>query len=598
MPTRSSSSEGPPTPSRAPRTPENRAPQTHQGLWRDISLASIGALLLSLPVFASIAGAFTASWGPGDLLSTYNNVNNWGGFAYRISEHNGFPGNMNLNLFPGVDITQNTFAALLGLGSDSPFLGLNLLIFLSFPLTAALAVIAIRLVGLSGRWAIALSLAFTFTPYHWGRALGHAYLSTSYAAVTAVILALLIGLGYIEGKHRARFWIAVAALILVTAWSGIYYAAFGVLLLATATLWRYFQGAHWRALLRNLALLAALALTTILGLLPSLMNRLNEPVAGLGDRPPSESVDLAGSLAMLVVPAPVSVLPYMGYYNEAVSSITDGQPFSEAIAITNFGTWTLTVSLLLALVWIGIQIRQRKPLPVQIKLVAFLASITVLFFIPWGANILVAHFLTAQIRAWNRLVPTLELLIVLLAAAAIAHSALLQRRKVAIPASLLILAVVLLDQVIPYRALYQETADRYALDSQFAEEYAKSVNAAIPQYCGVVQLPAMVYPENGQVPPSLNDYEHFWQSLTNSEKAWTYGAVRGTPSSEEAEALAEAAESGNIRALQAANVCAIHLDLRGYEDPTQMITSLTAAFGEPITTGRDGDWLLFEVKSS
>ena len=92
---------------------------------------------------------------------------------------------MDLDYFPGIDITENTFAWLVNGVAGTTFLGINLLVFLSFPLVAALAYLVIRMIGLRGPLAIALAVAFAFIPYHWGRALGHTYLSTLYRRSSA-----------------------------------------------------------------------------------------------------------------------------------------------------------------------------------------------------------------------------------------------------------------------------------------------------------------------------------------------------------------------------------------------------------------------------
>ena len=85
-----------------------------------------------------------------------------------------------------------------------------------------------------------------------------AYLATMYAAVTGVILALLVGSGRWSSMRLGawRTWIIVGILVVTTAWSGIYYAAFGAILLVAATLWRFAAGAPGRQTLRDLVELA------------------------------------------------------------------------------------------------------------------------------------------------------------------------------------------------------------------------------------------------------------------------------------------------------------------------------------------------------
>jgi phosphoglycerol transferase len=568
-------------------------------LWWEPFWSALVSAILSMVVFLPIISRWSSGWAPGDMLSTYNNSQHWTPLGYSVTDQAGFPSGMDLNLFPGVDITQNAFARLVSFFTDSPFLGINLLLILSFPLTAALAAVALRLVGLRGMWAISLAVAYSTIPFHFGRALGHAYLSTMYAAVSGVILALLIGNGRWGNSRPARLgtWSAVGLLVVVTAWSGIYYAAFGLILTSAAVLWRFVHGSSRRETIWNLIPVAMIAGVAMIGLLPAVSARVHENVGGLGDRPAYESVALAGSLAMALLPAPLSVLPRMGYVNEAILGVIRDSPFSEATQVPNFGTWITTACLLFAAAWCVVSLRRGSTWPRDISFLVFLVIIVVLFFIPWGLNIIFAEFITAQIRAWNRLLPVLLLLFVLLGAAALARTSFVNRPRVAIVGPSLILLVVLVEQVIPFRQLYLDNAARYGRVTDWSFTYAADVNRAIPQTCGVVQLPYMVYPENGTAPPRLNDYEHFWQSLTNRDKKWTYGAVRGSESAERAEGLARAAESGDLVRLAKSGVCGIHVDLRGYsrDESKELTTRLSERSGPPIAIGHDGQWLFYRV---
>ncbi len=210
---------------------------------------------LSLIVFGPLLDQLDVGWAGGDMLSTYVNSVNWGGFAYTVTTQFGFPLGMNLNYFPGIDITENTFALVVNTIAGTTFLGINLLILLSFPLVAALAYLVIRLTGMQGPVAIALAVAFTFIPFHWGRALGHTYLSTLYSAVIGLALVLLVGSGLFErllrtGSRRRRiaFVVAVVVMVVTVAWTGVYYVAFTLILGAAALLWRFAQRARWQSI--------------------------------------------------------------------------------------------------------------------------------------------------------------------------------------------------------------------------------------------------------------------------------------------------------------------------------------------------------------
>ena len=559
-----------------------------------IAVSSVFTLLALSPVLDRLKVA----WGPGDMLSTYVNVDLWAGFGYQATTHYGFPGGMNPNLFPGVDITQNTLASALSALFSDPFIGLNLLAILSFPITAVLAVLAFRIVGLTGWWAIALSVSYTFLPYHWGRLLGHTYLGTMYAAVTGVILALLIGQGRLSrGRTPTRLWVFVAVMVVITAWSNVYYAAFGLLVMVTALAFRFFQGDRVRQLLRSSIPIITTFTLVVIGFLPSLIARMSEPgVAQLGSRFSYESVTLAGSLSMLFLPAPVSQLPYMGYYNEAVRGLMADAPPLENVSETNFGTWVLLAAMVFLIGWWMYRKRAGLGTPRNLQLTTLLTVVALAFFIPWGLNSLIAEFVSAQIRAWNRLVPTLALLILLSAAVAIRATRWRSSAwRLAMP--LAVLAVVLVEQVVPYRAVYASTVSRYAKDTAWARDYAVAVSTAIPQKCGIAQFPSMIYPENGSIPPGLNDYEHFWQPLTNPDKDFSFGAVRFSEAADLTTDLDLPLTADEVARMRDLGFCAIHVDLRGFE-PAERTSALMNAeqwLGPAVATGRKGDWVLYRL---
>ncbi|MFM7145445.1 MAG: hypothetical protein ACKOW5_03830, partial [Actinomycetales bacterium] len=106
--------------------------------WLDAGIAALLAALMSLIVFWPLLGLLSQGWAGGDLLSTYANADAWGGFGYDVTSHFGYPLGMNLNYFPGIDITENLFAQLVTNLTGAAFIGINLMIMLTFPLVAAL----------------------------------------------------------------------------------------------------------------------------------------------------------------------------------------------------------------------------------------------------------------------------------------------------------------------------------------------------------------------------------------------------------------------------------------------------------------------------
>ncbi len=566
------------------------------------------ATVLALLVFGPIWSRLTGPLGNGDMLATYVNADNWNGYAFGVTTHYGFPLGMNLNYSPGIDITENSFARLVDVISGSPFLGINLLLLLSFPLVAVLAYLLLRMVSRGGPVAIALATAFSMIPYHFGRGLGHTYLATLYSGVTGLMLAFLVGLGFLprilqqgsRGRRLANLGL-VTALVLVTAWSGLYYAAFALILGLAAVLWRIVQGDRWRAVLAGAAPVISVGVLAVLGFVPGLLAVVGSPPsAPLSVRMPIESVTFAGNVAMALIPAPISQLPGMWRYNEAVYAAIGAAPQLENTALTNFGTWVSSACLLAFLVGWIVRARTDRPATSSLPFIGYLITVVLLFFIPWGLNYLVAGTITAQVRAWNRLLPILLLLFIAGGMAAIARTRLGRTGPASIGVALAILVVVVVEQVLPFRAAYaQGAADGTAAMTE-AREYAEAVNAAVPARCGVLQLPYVVYPEQGPMPPDLNDYEHFIHALVNDDKDFSYGAVKNT------EAAIPLADLGNrqspeqVAHLVDLGFCGIHLDHRGFTDRawTWLTNDMTAQFGPPVATGKDGLWAFYALPGS
>lgn len=575
----------------------------------EASISAALALVLSLIVFAPLLGSLDVAWAGGDMLSTYVNSAAWGGFSYAEMTQFGFPLGMELDYFPGIDITENTFAWVVNGLAGTTFLGVNLLVIVSFPLVAALAYLVVRMTGLQGPLAIALAVAFTFVPYHWGRALGHTYLSTLYSAAVGLALVLLVSSGLFgrlmrQGSRRRRaLAIAVVALMcVVVAWTGVYYVAFTLILGVFALLWRFAQRARWSELAADAVPFVATATLALIGFLPAWLTlRSDPPMSPLGERMVSESFTNAGSLVMAILPAPESSLPRMGYYNEAVLTAFADAPFGESTAITNFGSWVTALALLVFLA--ALAIRARRPRSssaprddIGLGLIAYLTVVVVLFFVPWGLNYLFADLVTTQIRAWNRLLPFLLLLFILGAAVAVRRTRLATSWALALPIALVLLGLTAIDSVYPYRAAYAGSVAEAREATEAGRAYASAVNAAIPGKCGVLQLPHMAYPENGRT-QGVNDYDHFFTAITNEGKEWSYGSVKSTDAGVWAAQLPQVPSANQVARLREAGFCAIHVDSRGFTDDELpgVVGELERRYGAPAATGFDGEWLLYSI---
>jgi len=599
----------------------DRTPITRKRAAAEAGIAAAIATVLSLIVFAPILRWIATGWAGGDMLSTYVNAEVWQGFSYRVTDQFGYPLGMNLNYFPGIDITENSFAQLITLLTGKPFLGINILILLTFPLVAFLAYFLFRMTGLTGALAITGAVVFSLLPYHFGRSLGHTYLATLYSAVTGMAFVLLVGSGRFEQiiaklrrprtstRTKALIITTFAVMIVITAWTGVYYVAFTMILGAAAVIWRF---AH-KATIKNLAIdaipFASIAILAIIGFLPSILaTRADPPLAQLSERLPYESVIFAGNLAVALLPIPQSNLPGLDFYNTAVTEAIAAGGWGESRAATNHGTWITALALLTIVIALIVRSRRGtlKDTPttggqrlMSLNFIVYLIAVTLAWFIPWGLNYLFAGTVTAQIRAWNRWTPILLLLFLLGAAAAIHRTRAAKSQLIAIPIAAVVLTLTAIDSVLPFRSAYTDNIKDAAEITKAGNEYREAVNAAILENCGILQLPNMAYPEGGTV-RGVNDYDHFWTSITNPGKRWSYGSVKNTDAGIWPTQLAELPTDEQISYMRAANFCAIHLDTRAFisERLPEITGNLEDRFGAPVATGFDEEWLLFDITDS
>ena len=569
-------------------------------------------VLLVLPVALPAIGHLAAPWGASDMTAYYFLTDTWDWWRHGFTADVAFPFGMDSNVYAGLDGLTHVVAAFISWVAGNAFVGLNLLLLLSFPIVALLAYAAVRLVGLTGPLAAVLATSFTFIPFHFGRGIGHVHLGMMFGLVTGVLVALLIGSGrltdWFQGFSGKRSWgrlLLVVGLVLVTSWTGIYYAFFGIALAAAAVLWRVGQGDSRRSLTAPVLTVLAQVVASAVGLLPVLWSRINGPASDVvGLRDPLDSVTYAGNLAIALVPQPYSVVS--SAYNEFVNGLFTGTPANEAHLMANFGTWVTSAALVTMLVGLVTHQRQRSlrataqvnrefesdPRRASITFIAYLISVVVILFVPWSVNYLFAQLVTAQIRAWNRLEPYLLLLFILGAAAALASWKWPRRAIASWTVSALIVAVTLVEMVLPWRNLYVQipSGGQEKIDTAFA--YAREVQSALPEGCGILTLPFIEYPNAGPI-VNMDDYDHFLLTLTNPRNPISYGAYRGSPQAAQIGELSASISGDSLWDLRELGFCGIHVDSAGYEDPSPLLSQLETQFGAPVA--QQGRWTLFSV---
>lgn len=574
--------------------------------------------LLLLPVAIPAASHVGAPWGAGDMTAHYFIASTWEWWKHGFTYTFAFPFGLDTNLSVGLDGLSHFMVHLLNLATGSPFAGLNLMLLLSFPFVAALAYAAMRLVGLHGPLAVALGVSYTFIPFHFGRGIGHILLGLLIGVATGTLLAVLIGSGRLaywmrspSTRARLGYGILTALLVVTTAWTGIYYAVFGLILIAAAVLWQFSAGDRWRDLAPSLIAMLGLIVAMVLGLVPALLSRLaSDDTQELLLRSPMDSVDYAGNLAIALVPQPYSVLS--NSYNEFIFELFSGAPAGEPHLMANFGTWITSIALICLIVGLVTSRRRSiisqslvttadrfsipaRPPVASMTFVVYLIIVVLLFFVPWGLNYFFASFVTAQIRAWNRFEPYLLLLFLLGAAAALASWKWPRKPVPTWTISILILLVTMIDMVLPWRNLYTYVPENGSARLRTLQAYAAQVQSTLPENCGVLTLPYVPWPNAGPA-VQMDDYDHFLIGLTNPRNPISYGVQRDSQNALVIEQLSTNLDVSAIWRLRELGFCGIHVDSNGYEDPAPQLAQLEQLLGPPVA--QEGRWIMFSLSNA
>jgi phosphoglycerol transferase len=558
-----------------------------------------------------------------DLVQNYAAVKLWSDGTPFGNNTLGYPFGIEQRYYPTTDIFQNALAGLISALSHNPFVGINAVYALSFPLVALAALWVFRMVGVRGPMGIFTALAFTVIPFHWFR-VEHIYFATMYSAVLGVGLAILIGTGSVERRLGGRRWPTIALLvflIVVIAGSGIYYVCFTILLGTAALVYRLAHRPSWRGALVSATPLIGVMVLTGAALMPaSIFVHAHPALHPVADRQVTESVRYSGNLALALVPAPVTQIPGLESLNPFIKRGVDmattppAPRLTEAPPYSNFGSLFTNLALALAGVGWFWSVRRRargatsrelaadavKPdTNVSFGLVGLLLVTTILFFVPTGLNFVFAAVVTPQIRAWNRLVPILYLLFFIAAMVAWRSMGLPQKGRRAMLISAGCLVVLVFDSILPYQANFAMVTANGQRDVRFGEQYANALNTAIPGKCAILELPYQRFPEA----PNFNGlptYYQFWPALTNPSKAWTFGAIKGTTAAKWQAVLGNNIDKSAVSNLVGGGFCGIHVDRRGFTagENVVMTKRLSALLGVPVATGHGGDWAAYALPAA
>jgi phosphoglycerol transferase len=495
----------------------------------------------------------------------------------------GAPFGQDLTGFPGwVGDTWNLLT-LKALGTFmSPAGTVNVMFILGFPVIAAVAYCCLRLLRVSPPIACTLGAVYAWLPYHFLRSEGHLFLSSYYALPVACVLAVSIVNGRLAllvnpGRMPRKTWGAIAGTVLL-AGTGLYYAAFAIVLLLAAGLLGSLAMRKWGPLLSGSVLASLMGLGLTLAALPNLLRTVPFGSDTSGEGRSYLATELYGlKFTNLLLPVAGHRIPALAHLRTATAqTLIPGEGGTETLGILGaIGLTAVIVAVLLpARGRNSVLIRQLHPL-------GTMAIVSLLFGTVAGLNSLLAVFGFGALRAWNRI----SVLVGFLALVGLGHlldagrarwggRTLIVRRVVATAGAGLVLVVGLYDQTSPSMIPdYASTTASWQSD----EAYFARVQNDLGQGASVFALPYMPFPESWPI-VKMTDYSHL-RGYMHSDLRWNYGGLKNEASEWQPIAL-QGGIAPALPKLVVAGFDALYINRLGYADSGAKIESeIIAAIG-------------------
>ncbi len=541
------------------------------------------------------------------FLGTYKSIADTG--WYTENPWMSAPGTMEIYDFPiaetGLFLGIKLLTALVG----DPFLAANLFYLGTFLLATWTSLYVFRELELDGQLAVAASLLFTFSTYHFWRGPHHPQFAAYYAIPLIALSCLRIssgesiffpagaesssGIRFRPGKNALEAMIASLLISL----SGVYFAYFAAALLAAAGLIASLRRLRWVSLLDAALLIVVIIGTFAVQLAPFLVHAWRYGYnPELTRRDPSDYYAFGLSLNNLLMPSAWHRLSILGRWSLGYADKTggfvsffrqnEGIGSSPLGLVASAGLLTLLAAGVTSPAWLEARIPRLANL-------ARLTLATVLFSILGGVSEIVVLHLTSMFRSYNRI----SIFLFFFGLLAVGLLVRLLRRDRSGLFSWVLLATVtalaLLDQM-PTGIAPDHARDSAAFRSD--RQFVRRIERSVPAGSAIFQLPAVWFPAFGEL-YQMDDHDHLRGYLHSHQVRWSYGAVPGRTTYRWQEAVAALPVPELIRKLTDSGFSGIYLNTKGYRDGgRRLVSELRHSLGkESAVGGSDGSLLFFRL---
>ena len=545
------------------------------------------------------------------------------------ANHNlGAPFGQQLYDYPQGADDLNLFAVkLIGLVSPHPGVVINVFLFATFALDAAAACLVMRRLGISPATSIVCAVLFALLPYHFFRSDSHLFLSsywslpfTAYLFVAVLDDRALFARRASAGHAR---WLSVTSVATVLmcvaiASTGLYYAVFGLIMIAAAVLLKLLVRRRWRALVPGMAAFALVAVVLVANLSPTFVYHVRHGGNAAQVHSASQGDAFAMSGSYLVLPPLHDRIAPLRHVTEHYAEVTPPHGYCEQ-CYESVGTvgdvglvWLLVIACgsLAGATFVArlARVHRWSALGVAVVLAVALTG---------GISSLSRVFVSNDIRAWNRMS-------VLIAFFALLSFGLLLDRLLALigrrlehhrrasragpwPGLVLLAAVLafgIADQTSRFFVPnFSRDAARYHSDGRFDA----AIERTLPHGAEVMELPFVPYPEGyqpymapGQTLPFSQvtnfEYELGRPYIQSHGLSWSYGAMKGRATNWSAQLAAKPLDLSVIGAT-AAGFQGLTIEPAGYPGAERRVrTALRRLLHAAPRRSRDGSLWFYDLR--